>query len=158
MIEPIAKTIEVPCAQDQAFDIFIKQMQSWWPLGKFTYSAMQGTPAKGIRVAAKSGGEIVELGCGSGEISWGKIVDVKPHDFLSMDFHIPAPGGPEVPGLSRVEVRFTKVADSRTRVDLKQINWEAFGKHAEMLRGGYGHGWEMIFVGAYQAACARAAA
>lgn len=156
MIEPLTKTIEVPCGQETAFSVFIEEMESWWPLGKFTYSAMNGAPAKGIRIDTRPGGEIVEVGADGSEVIWGAIVDYEPHDRVSMDFHIPAPQGPEVPGRSRVEVTFTPVGD-RTRVELSQTNWEAFGEHAEMLRGGYTGGWEMIFAGAYAEACAKRA-
>ena len=36
---------------------------------------------------------------------------------------------------------------------LTQSNWEAFGDLAEMMRGGYGSGWVLIFEQAYNAAC-----
>jgi hypothetical protein len=49
---------------------------------------------------------------------------------------------PPVPAesASLVEVRFTALGDKRTRVELTQSNWEAFGELAEMMRGGYGSG------------------
>jgi len=52
MLDPIIKTIEVPCSQAKAFDVFLNEMDSWWPLGKFSVSAMGGAPAKAIRVDA----------------------------------------------------------------------------------------------------------
>jgi hypothetical protein len=62
MLPPIIKTIEVPCSQEKAFTVFLNEMDSWWPLGKFSVSAMGGAPAKAIRVEAKPGGKIVEIG------------------------------------------------------------------------------------------------
>lgn len=62
MLDPIVKTIEVPCSQERAFEVFLNEMDSWWPLGKFTISAMRGAPAKAIRVEAKQSGKIVEIG------------------------------------------------------------------------------------------------
>jgi len=38
-------------------------------------------------------------------------------------------------------------------VELTQSNWEAFGDLAEMMRGGYGSGWVIIFEKAYKSAC-----
>jgi hypothetical protein len=73
-LEPIVKSIEVPCGQEQAFNVFVNEMDSWWPLGKFTTSAMAGAPAKAIRVEAKKGGKIPAKRA------------------ASMD--LPAPGGP----------------------------------------------------------------
>ena len=57
------------------------------------------------------------------------------------DFHIGLPAHKA----SLVEVEFTPLADDRTRVVLTQSRWEAFGQHAEMMRGGYGSSWAMIF-------------
>ena len=83
---------------------------------------------------------------------WGTIQSYDPYDFISMDFHIPEPTD-QSGSASLVEVRFTALGDERTRVELTQSNWEAFGEKAEMLHGGYGGGWVVIFERAFQAAC-----
>ena len=49
MLDPIIKTIEVPCSQARAFEVFLNEMDSWWPLGKFSVSAMGGAAAKAAR-------------------------------------------------------------------------------------------------------------
>jgi hypothetical protein len=154
MLDPIIKTIEVPCSQEKAFDVFVNEMDSWWPLGKFTVSAYGGAPAKAIRVEAKQGGKIVEIGPNGAEYLWGTIKSYDPHDFVSMDFHIAPPGDETADSRSLIEVRFTALGNTRTRVVLTQSNWEAFGEKAAMLRDlGYGKAWVAIFEGAYKAAC-----
>src|SRR5438034_3109419 len=130
MLDPIIKTIEVPCSQERAFKVFLNEMDSWWPLGKFTVSAMGGEPAKAIRVEAKQGGKIVEIGPNGTEYLWGTIKSYDPHDFVSMDFHF-APPGEKVDARTLVEVRFTALGNKRTRVVLTQSNWEAFGERSE---------------------------
>ncbi|MGQ0604462.1 MAG: hypothetical protein ACT4QE_22505 [Anaerolineales bacterium] len=150
-LNPIVKTIEVPCSQAEAFEVFL-EMSSWWPLGRFTTSAMSGEPAKAIRVEAKPGGKIVEIGPDNTEVEWGTIRIYDPYDFVSMDFHIPQPGE-QVKTRSLVEVRFTALGIERARVELTQSHWEAFGKNAEMLQGGYGQGWVVIFEQAFKSAC-----
>ena len=152
MLDPITKTIEVLCSQQKAFRVFVEEMDTWWPLGKFTVSAMGGKPAKAIRVEAKPGGRIVEIGADGAEHLWGTIQSYEPHDFISMHFHIPRPGE-QVVARSLVEVRFTALGIRQTRVQLTQSNWEAFGETAKMLQGGYGGGWSIIFEQAYKAAC-----
>ncbi len=42
MLDQITKTIEVPCSQEMAFEVFLNKMDRWWPLDKFTVSAMRG--------------------------------------------------------------------------------------------------------------------
>jgi uncharacterized protein YndB with AHSA1/START domain len=152
MLDPIIRTIEVPCNQERAFTIFINEMDSWWPLGKFTTTAFTGKAAASIRVDAKEGGEIIEVSPDGTEYKWGTIKNFEPYDFISMNFHIPHPED-DIKNRSLVEVRFTVLSENQTRVELKQSNWEAFGKLAKDLQGGYGKGWTIIFESAYKAAC-----
>ncbi|MEA2905887.1 MAG: hypothetical protein QOI12_3274 [Alphaproteobacteria bacterium] len=149
MLDPIVKTIEVPCSQEKAFTVFVNEMGSWWPLDKRSMSMRTGKPAKSLRVEPRPGGKIVEIGHDDTEHWWGTIRSYKPHDSVSMDFHMGMP--PQ--NASLVEVRFTPLDNDRTRVELTQSNWEAFGDMAEMLRSHYGPGWVIIFEQAYKSAC-----
>ena len=152
MLEPLVKTIEVPCDQKKAFTVFIEEMDSWWPLDRFTTSMMAGALAKSIRVDTREGGQIIEIGSDDTETLWGTIKTYDPYAYVSMDFHIPTPDY-EVGKFTLVEVRFTVIADQQTKVELTQSNWEVFGDMAEGIHGGYGGGWVMIFEKAYKAAC-----
>ena len=150
MLDPIIKTLEGPCSQEKAFGVFVGEMGSWWPLDKRSMSMMHGgKPAKSLRVDPKQDGKIVEIGHDDTEHHWGTITSYDPHDTISMDFHMGMP--PD--SASLVEVRFTALEGERTRVELTQSNWEAFGDMAEMMRGGYGSGWVIIFEQAYKSAC-----
>ena len=151
MLEPLVKTIEVPCNQKKAFTVFL-DMGSWWPRDRFATAVMRGQTVKALRVDAREGGRIVELGSDGHEQLWGTIKTYDPYGYLSMDFHIPHPTEKN-PGFSTVEVRFTALSDDRTRVELKQSNWEALGDVAKMVQGGYRQAWVMIFEGAYKGAC-----
>ena len=153
MIEPLVKTIEVPCNQRKAFTVFL-DMGSWWPTNKFATSVMRGQIVKALRVDAKEGGKIIEVGSDGQEQLWGTIKSYDPYGYVKMDFHIPHPSEKN-PGFSTVEVRFTALDDDRTRVELKQSNWEALGDVAKMVQGGYRQAWVAIFEGAYKAACGR---
>ena len=152
MLDPIIKSVDVPCSREAAFTIFLDEMDTWWPLGKFTVSAMGGAPAKSIRVEPKVGGTIVEITADDKEYLWGTIQSYDPHDFVSMDFHF-APPDEVVESRSLVEVSFTELGNEQTRVVLTQSNWEAFGEQAKMIHGGYSYGWKMIFEQAFKAAC-----
>ena len=150
MIEPLVKTIEVPCDQKQAFTVFL-EMGSWWPTNRFATSVMRGQSVKTIRVDAKQGGRIVEVSSDGQEHLWGTIRTYDPYDYINMDFHVPHPSEKN-PGFSTVEVRFTVLAKHRTRVELTQSNWEGLGAAAASEKG-YRQAWVMIFEGAYKAAC-----
>ena len=150
MLDPIVKTIEVPCSQEKAFAVFVNEMGSWWPLDKRSMSLMHGgKPAKSLSIEAKLGGQIVEIGHDDAEHLWGTIKTYDPHDSIRMNFHMGLPAD----NASLVEVNFTDLGSDRTRVELTQSNWEAFGDMAEMMRGGYGSGWVIIFEEAYKSAC-----
>jgi len=60
-MELLVKTIEVPCNQKKAFTVFM-DMGSWWPTHKFATSVMRGQTVKALRVDAREGGRIVEVG------------------------------------------------------------------------------------------------
>lgn len=149
MFEPIVKTIEVPCSQEKAFRLFVEEMGAWWPLNRFSASVLRGEAAQGLRVEATVGGAIVEIGPDGTEHLWGTITAFTPYEAIEMDFHIAQPAT----SASRLELTFTPIAGDRTRVQLTQSKWEAFGKKAKQMYGGYAKGWAVIFDEAYGAAC-----
>lgn len=149
MLDPIVKTIEVPCSQEKAFKVFVNDMGNWWPLDKRCMSMKDGQSAKSLQVEAKLGGKIVEISQDDTEHFWGTFKTFNPHDSVSMNFHMGMP--PE--NASLVEVQFTALGAEQTRVQLTQSNFEAFGDMAEMMRGGYGSGWVIIFEESYKSAC-----
>ncbi|MEM9460666.1 MAG: SRPBCC domain-containing protein [Myxococcota bacterium] len=149
MIEPLVKTIEVPCDQAEAFEVFVDQMGTWWPLARFSASVKFGMSPQGLRVQPRVGGTIVETSTDGTEHLWGTILEYDPHDYVRMDLHIGLP--PQT--ASRVEVRFVALEAERTRVVLTQSEWERFGRFAEMMLQGYPRGWVVIFEQAYRMAC-----
>ena len=51
MLDPVVKTIEVPCSQKKAFSVFVGGMPNWWPLDKRSMSLKStGKPAKSLRI------------------------------------------------------------------------------------------------------------
>jgi hypothetical protein len=150
MLDPIVKTIEVPCGQKKAFTVFVNDMPRWWPLDKRSMSLKSlGKPAKALRIDARREGKIVEIAHDDTELLWGTITAYDPYDLFRMNFHMGMP--PQ--NASVVEVRFTPIDHQRTRVELTQSNWEAMGDMAEMMRGFYGSSWDLLFGEAYKSAC-----
>ena len=152
MLDPIIKTVEVPCDKEKAFTVFLNEMGSWWPARPFTTSAMAGSTLKEIRVEPVVGGQITEVSEDGTEYLWGEILTYNPFDAFTMDFHIPSPDW-DIGPMSHVEVRFTEMAENKTRVVLTHGNWEALGDMAPQIRGGYEHGWKSIFDECYAQAC-----
>ncbi len=149
MLDPVVKVIEVPCSQQNAFDVFVSQIGSWWPLDKNSVSAMGGEVAQAIKMDARVGGEIIEIGHDGTEHLWGTVEQYDPHDFFSMNWHIGLPAS----SASSVSVRFSSLGENTTRVELTHSNWEAFGEKAESMRAGYDAGWVGVFENAFAGAC-----
>ena len=150
MLGPIIKTIDVPCSQKQAFETFC-DMPAWWPLEKRSMSLMKaGGPAKGLTSDAKLGGQIVETALDDVEYHWGTFTKFAPHHHLQFDFHMGLPAATS----GQVDVNFTALSPSATRVELIHSNWEGYADMAEMMRNGYGSSWGMLFEKAFAGACA----
>lgn len=149
MLDPVVKTIEVPCSQETAFKVFIEDLASWWPMDKNSVSAMQGEVARSVSVEARTGGKVVET-AHDGELHhWATIASYDPYSEFSMDWHI----GISSDNATLVTVRFTPVTNHSTQVVLTHSNWEAFADKAADMRNGYNQGWVSVFEQAYLQAC-----
>lgn len=149
MLDPVIKTIDVPCAQKQAFEIFC-DMPAWWPLDKRSMSLMRaGGPAKGLKVDAQQGGRIIETAIDEAQHHWGTFTKFSPHHHLQLDFHMGLPAAQS----GQVDVTFTPLSATTTHVELVHSNWEGYEDMAEMMRNGYGGSWAMLFEGAYGDVC-----
>ena len=152
MLDPIVKTIEVPCSQEMAFRVFVREIGSWWPLGKFSVSTHAGKRPKSLHVNLERGGKIIEVDDSGNEHLWGTVKSYDPFGYFSMDFHMNE--GPEAASL--VEVRFILMSQEHTKVELTHSNWEAFRDKAIWMRSGYELGWGIIFEQEFKAACSPA--
>ena len=141
MLDPVVKTIVVPCPQKRAFETFV-DMPKWWPLEKRSMSLMWAkAPAKSLTVEAKEGGRIMELAADDKEHHWGTFNAFDPHSHVQFDFHMGLPA--EQTG--QVDVRFTAISATETQVELTHSNWEGYGDMAEMMFNGYGSSLAMLF-------------
>lgn len=151
MLEPLVKTIEVPCSCEHAFKTFVENTASWWPLDKNSVSAMNGEVAKNVVIEAKQGGKIYETGHDDTEHHWGTVTRYNPYNDFSMDWHI----GMSSDSPSEVSVVFTDLGNGTTRVALTHSRWEAFGDKAEDMRNGYDGGWVGVFEEAFKGVCSK---
>lgn len=148
MLEPIRKTLDVPCNTEKAFTVFVNEVNSWWPLDKNTVSAMGGEVAQKVVIEPKLDGRVYEIGHDGTEHLWGSVTRYSPFTAITLDWHIGLP--PEQ--ASVVDVEFSPLDDSLTRVVLTHSRWEAFGDKAEEMRAGYDGGWVGVFEQAYRSA------
>lgn len=149
MLEPVKKIIEVACSQQQAFDVFVGQVDSWWPKDQNSVSAMAGKIAQSITIEPKANGRVYEIAHDGTEHLWGSVIKYQPNDQLTLDWHINMPAEKA----STVDVLFITLDQNRTRVELTHSNWEVFEDKAADMRSGYESGWVGVFEEAFSQAC-----
>ena len=150
MLEPIVKTVDVPCNAEKAFSVFVDKVTHWWPLDKNSVSAMNQAVAKQVVIEPKLGGEVYEIGHDDTKHLWGSVTAYEPGKRLVLDWHIGLPSS----SASEVEVVFEETAGDKTQVTLSHSRWEAFGDKANDMRNGYNQGWVGVFEEAYVSAFA----
>ncbi len=150
MSDPVIKTIEVGCSADKAFDIFVNNVASWWPLDKNSVSAMAGEVAKSVTIEPKIGGQVYETGHDDTIHQWGTVKSLDPGKHIALNWHINAPESEA----TLVEVTFTDNKDGGTKIVLVHSQWQVLGEKAEQMRSGYDSGWVGVFEVAFQGACA----
>ncbi len=47
MIEPVVKMVDLSCAAERAFEVFVEKTTDWWPKGRHSVSAGKGAVARG---------------------------------------------------------------------------------------------------------------
>lgn len=149
MAEPVIKTIDVPCTPEKAFDIFVTNVSSWWPLGKNSVSAMAGKVAQSVTIEPKAGGRIYEIAHDGETHEWGSVAVYDPSDRLVLNWHINSPASEA----TLVEITFSPNSNGGTCVNLVHSGWEILGERGSDMREGYNSGWVSVFETAFKGAC-----
>jgi uncharacterized protein YndB with AHSA1/START domain len=133
VIEPIHKTLAVGCSPERAFEVFTREIGSWWPLGSYSIG---GDTITEVVFEEHVGGRIFERHEDGGEGDWGRVLAWDPPTRFAMTWH---PGGDPAKA-TELEVRFAAEGDG-TRVDLEHRGWEILAERAQESRNGYDGGW-----------------
>src|SRR5579859_3555085 len=130
--------VEAPA--DRAFRVFTEKMDTWWPathhIGK--------SDLKGIVLDRHVNGRWLEVGTDGTECNWGKVLVWDPPHRLVLGWQLTAEWQFDESFLTEVEVNFTPMSASRTKVALEHRNLERFGMHEEAIRKSVDGGWRDI--------------
>jgi uncharacterized protein YndB with AHSA1/START domain len=147
VIEPLQLSFEVGCDAHHAFDVWTRQISSWWP-ADHTVSGEAGTT---VVLERRLGGRIFERTAGGHESDWGEITAWDPPARLAYVWHI----GADRTDATDVEIAFHPVSDSLTRVDVVHRGWERLGAQRGQERRDANHsGWDRVIPG-YRELCGR---
>ncbi len=133
----VFKSIRVKAPIERAFNVFVEQMETWWPATHHIGS----TPFEAIFVEPREGGRWYERNA-KGEIcDWGTVLKWDPPHRVTFSWHVgPGHDSPEwkfdgdMAKASEVEIRFTAEGPGTTLVELTHSKIEKHGEGAEQLR------------------------
>jgi uncharacterized protein YndB with AHSA1/START domain len=135
-VTPVRKSLVVDCSPERAFELFTREVASWWPLGKYSIG---GDKITEVVFEEQVGGRIFERHTDGGEGEWGRVLAWEPPQRFAMSWY---PGG-EPSQATELEVRFAAEGEG-TRVDLEHRGWEILGERAAEARTGYDGGWPSV--------------
>jgi uncharacterized protein YndB with AHSA1/START domain len=132
-IAPVHKTLVVDVSPVRAFEVFTREIGSWWPLGSYSIG---GASITEVVFEEQVGGRIFERHQDGGEGEWGRVLAWDPPSRFVMSWY----PGHDPAEATELEVRFAAEGDG-TRVDLEHRGWEILADRAREARKGYDSGW-----------------
>jgi uncharacterized protein YndB with AHSA1/START domain len=142
-VEAIRKSLVVDCSVERAFEVFTRQIGTWWPLGQYSIG---GDAITEVVVEERVGGRVFERHSDGGEGEWGRVLAWEPPTRFAMSWY---PGHDDSQA-TELDVRFAPEGE-HTRVELEHSGWEVLGARATEARTGYDAGWGEV-LGSYEAA------
>ena len=126
----VRKHVFVQTTPQRAFEVFTKEMGTWWPLVSHHISKVE---AKDAIVEPFVGGRWFERGVDGSECDWGKVLAWEPPGRLVLAWQLNADWKHDAALVTEVEVRFT-AENGGTRVDLEHRLLRNYGARAEEMR------------------------
>jgi uncharacterized protein YndB with AHSA1/START domain len=136
-VAPVRLSVTVRAPQQHAFEVFTERIGDWWPSS--THS-IEGEDVTTVVMECRQGGYIFERHKDGSEANWGVVEVWEPPERLAFSWNPSYEQRPE----TRVEVTFTEVSESETRVDLEHRGWEALGERGVEMRASYDEGWRRV--------------
>jgi uncharacterized protein YndB with AHSA1/START domain len=126
----VRKDLFVNAAPQRCFDVFTKQMGTWWPLASHHIGKVD---AKDIGIEAHIGGRVFEIGVDGTECVWGHVIAWEPPGRFVFAWELNADFQFDVSIKTEVHVTFT-AENGGTRVELVHRGLRTYGDKAEQMR------------------------
>jgi uncharacterized protein YndB with AHSA1/START domain len=146
-IDPVVKTVTVPCTPAEAFRHFTADLGMWWPVATHSvvaYASEFKDKPVAVILEPRIGGRILERTRSGDEHIWGSVLAWQPPTRVVFSFH---PGRDSNEAQS-VEITFSPAPEG-ARVVLTHSGWEKLSANAQQARDSYNQGWQGVFVTAY---------
>ncbi len=135
-IAPVVKSVHVACSPEHAFEVFTREIGSWWPLE--THAIHPGDVRR-VVWEEHEGGAVYEISTGGERANWATVIAWDPPNGVTFSWHV----NRAATDPTEVDVRFVPEAGG-TRVDLEHRHWERLGAAAAETRAGYDSGWDTV--------------
>ena len=137
----VRTSVTVEAAVERAFDVFTKDMKSWWPPDHHILASELVDTVVEPRV----GGAVYDVGADGSTCQWGTVVAYEPPTRFTFSWNIDLQWQiePDPAKTSEVEVRFVPDGGSRTIVELEHRHLDRHGDGWEGMRDAVGSpdGW-----------------
>jgi uncharacterized protein YndB with AHSA1/START domain len=139
-LAPIRISVVVDAPAERAFDVFTRDIGSWWPVATHSIERDRVTD---IVMECREGGRILEVHADGTTARWGVISTWEPPARLRFSWNPTYEDRPD----TEVEVMFVQLSDTQTRVELEHRHWERLGEAGVALRAQYSGGWIPVLDG-----------
>ena len=136
MIEPFRMAFEVAAPQDDAFDVYTRRIDRWWPASH----TQTGRSDLLIVLEGRAGGRIFERTPEGDEFDWGRVRVWEPPARLVYSWHLRRPPAEA----TEVEILFRSIGDAATRVEIEHRGWERAGAEGQTWRDRNAGGWATL--------------
>ncbi len=134
MLDPIEVVVVLDMPVETVFEIFVTDMDRWWP--KTPFSLGQGK----VSMPRGAGEDITETEADGTVHVWGKVQRYDPPRRLAILWHV----GQSPTVATEIDIQFRSTDDGRTGVTLVHSGWDTLGPDAAERRENYIRGWNTI--------------
>jgi hypothetical protein len=139
----IQKTIIVRCDLEKTFRTWTEQIDAWWPKGHSRSGDLRTT----VVLERRLGGRLYERTPEGAEYAWGQVIAWDSPRYFALHWYL----GSSADRPTRVEVRFSLLANGNTRVDLVHQGPELIGEQWGRTSAVFDTAWAHVLA-AYRAA------
>ncbi|WP_420627313.1 SRPBCC domain-containing protein [Candidatus Leptofilum sp.] len=132
----IQKSVTVRCNPTTAFHIWTKEISLWWP----KRHSMSGDLETAVTIEGIVGGRIYEETPNGTTYLWGEVVAWEPPHYFAYNWYLGS--GAQLP--SRVEIRFTPLETTGTKVEVFHRGPELIGNLWIQRKDAFAHAWEHV--------------
>lgn len=132
----VHKSITVPLAIEQAFQLWTEGISTWWPAGH----SRSGEADIAIFIEGEVGGRLYERTKSGTEHEWGSILVWEPPAHLAYHWYLGS--GPTQP--TRVDVTFSVISQKETLVQIEHRGPELIGELWWLNNQRYRAAWDIV--------------